>query len=79
MSNTLETNLVEAQRLADNDVKELLIIAQDSTSYGSDLKPKSSLHELLDLLDKINNIEWIICIMLIHLIYIKKLLKDFLT
>ena len=59
MSNTLETNLVEAQRLADNGVKELLIIAQDSTSYGSDLKPKSSLHELLDLLDKINNIEWI--------------------
>ena len=50
MSNTLETNLVEAQRLADNGVKELLIIAQDSTSYGSDLKPKSSLQYLLQFL-----------------------------
>ncbi len=58
-SNTLEGNLIEAQRLADNGVKELLIIAQDSTSYGWDLSPKSSLHELLDVIDKIDSLEWV--------------------
>jgi len=50
-------NLLEAQRLADNGIKELLVIAQDSTSYGWDLNPKSSLHELLDVLDKVNNLD----------------------
>ena len=58
-SNTLEGNLVEAQRLADSGVKELLIIAQDSTSYGWDLNPKASLHELLDVIDKIDALEWV--------------------
>ena len=59
VSNTMENNLLEAQRLADNGIKELLVIAQDSTSYGWDLNPKSSLHELLDVLDKVNNLDWI--------------------
>ena len=59
VSNTLEGNLIEAQRLADNGVKEILIIAQDTTSYGWDLSPKSSLHELLDVLDGIANIDWV--------------------
>ena len=59
VSNTLEGNLIEAQRLADNGVKEILIIAQDTTSYGWDLTPKSSLHELLDVLDGIANIDWV--------------------
>tara|TARA_B100000579_G_scaffold177402_1_gene144578 strand:+ start:5017 stop:6318 length:1302 start_codon:yes stop_codon:yes gene_type:complete len=58
-SNTLEGNLIEAQRLADSGVKELLIIAQDSTSYGWDLSPKASLHELLDVIDKIDALEWV--------------------
>ena len=40
------------QNLADRGVKELLVIAQDTTSYGWDLNPKSSLHELIDVLDK---------------------------
>ena len=38
-SDTLEQNLIEAQNLADRGVKELLIIAQDTTSYGWDLSP----------------------------------------
>ena len=59
VSSTLENNLIEAQRLADNGVKELLLIAQDTTSYGWDLNPKSSLHDLLDILDNIDNIDWI--------------------
>ena len=58
-SSTLEQNLIEAQMLADRGVKELLIIAQDTTSYGWDLNPKSSLHELCDVLDKVNGLEWI--------------------
>jgi len=59
ISNTLEQNLIEAQNLADQGVKELLIIAQDTTTYGWDLKPKSSLHELMQLMDKVDGIEWI--------------------
>ena len=53
MSNILEQNLIEAQMLADRGVKELLVIAQDTTSYGWDLNPKSSLHELLDVLNNV--------------------------
>src|SRR6266446_5104945 len=37
----------EARRLAGNGVRELNLIAQDLTAYGRDLKPKSSLAELL--------------------------------
>ena len=42
----------EAQRLAENGVKELLIIAQDSTSYGWDLPEKKYLSDLIYALDK---------------------------
>ena len=59
VSNTMENNLLEAQRLADSGIKELLIIAQDTTSYGWDLSPKSSLHELLDILDNVDSLEWV--------------------
>jgi len=59
VSSTLEGNLLETQRLVDNGIRELLIIAQDTTSYGWDLSPKSSLHELLDILDNIDNLDWI--------------------
>ena len=59
VSSTLEGNLIEAQRLADNGVKEILVIAQDTTSYGWDLSPKSSLHELLDVLDGVDDIDWV--------------------
>ena len=59
VSDTLEKNLIEAQRLVDNGVKELLIIGQDTTSYGWDLSPKSSLHELLDVLDNVKGLDWL--------------------
>ena len=59
VSDTLEKNLLEAQRLVDSGVKELLLIAQDTTSYGWDLNPKSSLHELLDVLDNVKGLEWL--------------------
>ena len=47
-SQPIEWNIMEAQRLADSGVKELLVIAQDTTSYGWDLTPRAPLHELLD-------------------------------
>ena len=59
VSDTLEKNLIEAQRLVDSGVKELLIIGQDTTSYGWDLSPKSSLHELLDVLDNVKGLDWL--------------------
>ncbi len=59
VSKPVEENVLEAQRLADSGVKELLVIAQDSTSYGWDLPKKSSLHELMDKLDNITGLEWI--------------------
>ncbi len=58
-SSTLEQNLLDAQNLVNQNVKELLVIAQDTTSYGWDLNPKSSLHELMDVLDKVKGLEWI--------------------
>ena len=58
-SQPLKWNVQEAQRLASRGVKELLIIAQDSTSYGWDASPKTSLHELFTELDKIDGIEWL--------------------
>ena len=58
-SQPLRWNVQEAERLASRGIKELLVIAQDSTSYGWDLSPKTSLHELMVQLDDIKGLEWI--------------------
>ncbi len=49
----------EARALADWGVKELILIAQDTTFYGWDLDKKSSLVYLLEQLEKIDKLEWI--------------------
>ncbi len=49
----------ETQLLAQKGVKELLVIAQDLSSYGLDIYGKQSLAELLEELVKIDGIEWI--------------------
>ena len=49
----------EARKLADKGVKELILIAQDSTYYGIDLYGKRTLAELLRRLCRIEGIEWI--------------------
>ena len=49
----------EAELLAGRGVKELIVIAQDSTSYGLDLYRKRSLSKLLAELHAIDGIEWI--------------------
>lgn len=55
----METLEEEARRLADKGVKELMIIAQDSTYYGIDLYGERRLAELLTRLCRIEGIEWI--------------------
>ena len=55
----VELLLEEAQKLASEGVKELIVIAQDTTYYGLDLYGKRSLAVLLDSLSKIEGIEWI--------------------
>jgi ribosomal protein S12 methylthiotransferase len=59
ISKPIETIITEAKNLARNGVKELLLIAQDSTYYGLDVNKKRNLAELLDQLAGVEGIEWI--------------------
>lgn len=59
VSRPMEELVLEAKNLAKNGVKELLIIAQDSTYYGLDIYKKRNLAELLDKLADVEGIEWI--------------------
>lgn len=58
-SRSIESIVEEAKHLAKNGVKELILIAQDTTRYGIDLYGKYCLHELLEELVKIEDIHWI--------------------
>jgi len=49
----------EVENLVEMGVKEINLIGQDTTLYGSDLHPASSLEELLRTLTKIDKLEWI--------------------
>ena len=55
----MEHLLEEAQNLADGGVKELILVAQETTLYGTDIYGKKSLHLLLKELCKIKGIRWI--------------------
>ena len=57
-SRSIDSIMWEAEKLSDQGVKELLIIAQDTTSYGWDLKPKQYLNNLVEELDRLD-FEWI--------------------
>ena len=58
-SRKIEDVLEEAEQLAKKGVKELVVIAQDTTKYGIDLYGKPCLAELLEKLCKINGFKWI--------------------
>ena len=58
-SRKIEDIVKEAKMLADKGVAEIILIAQDTTSYGIDLYSKPSLDKLLYELNKIENISWI--------------------
>lgn len=59
VSQPIEKLVQEAQHLAKNGVKELILIAQDLTYYGLDIYKKRNLAELLEALVKVEGIEWI--------------------
>lgn len=58
-SNPMEEVIKEAEYLVDNGVREINLIAQDTTRYGEDLYGKSKLPELLTELCKIENLRWL--------------------
>ncbi|EDP70361.1 2-methylthioadenine synthetase [Flavobacteriales bacterium ALC-1] len=58
-STPIEEIVIEAEKLAANGVKELILIAQDLTYYGLDLYKKRNLAELLENLVKVEGIDWI--------------------
>lgn len=58
-SRTIEDCVSEAKRLADRGVTELIVVAQDTTAYGTDIYGKPMLTELLKELVKIEKLHWI--------------------
>ncbi len=58
-SRPLESCIEEAKWLADEGVKEIIVVAQDITRYGEDLYGESRLAQLVDEISKIESIEWI--------------------
>lgn len=59
VSREMDEILNEAKMLAKKGIKELIVIAQDTTKYGVDIYGESKLAELLEKLGKIDGIEWI--------------------
>ncbi|WP_196889267.1 30S ribosomal protein S12 methylthiotransferase RimO [Aureivirga sp. CE67] len=58
-SQPIENLVIEAQKLAEKGITELMLIAQDLTYYGLDLYKKRALADLLKELVKVEGIEWI--------------------
>ncbi len=59
ISRSIESLVLEAEKLAAKGVKELILIAQDLTFYGLDLYGERRLNDLLKALVKVEGIEWI--------------------
>ena len=59
ISRKMEDVLEEAEKLAKSGIKEIIVIAQDTTKYGLDLYGESKLAELLEKLCKIEGFKWI--------------------
>ena len=58
-SRTIEDCVKEAEKLAQSGVKELIVVAQDTTAYGTDIYGQPRLAELLSRLAKIDKLHWI--------------------
>lgn len=71
----METVLTEARQLAASGVRELIIVAQDTTYYGIDMYGRPRLAELLAELDQVEGIEWI-RLMYFYPMYIDQPLLD---
>ena len=59
ISRPMEEILKEAEKLAKQGIKEIIVIAQDTTKYGIDLYGESKLAELLEALEKTEGLKWI--------------------
>lgn len=55
----IEELVAQARELVINGVKELILVAQETTLYGIDIYKEKSLHKLLDELNKIDGLFWI--------------------
>lgn len=55
----IEELVTQAKELVSNGVKELILVAQETTLYGIDIYKEKSLHKLLDELNKIDGLFWI--------------------
>lgn len=58
-STPIEELVIEAEKLAEKGIKEIMLIAQDLTYYGLDIYKKRALASLLEALAKVDGIEWI--------------------
>ncbi|MEG1782064.1 MAG: 30S ribosomal protein S12 methylthiotransferase RimO [Oscillospiraceae bacterium] len=58
-SRSMESCLEEARWLADEGVKEIIVVAQDITAYGEDLYKESRLAQLITEISKIDGVQWI--------------------
>ena len=58
-SKPIEVLVEEAQNLAAAGIKELVVVAEDSTAYGLDLNKKRQIHTLLEQLAEVDGIEWV--------------------
>ena len=74
-SRKIEDIVSEAKELSENGVKELIIIAQDTTRYGKDIYGRFSLDRLLTELVKIDGIHWI----RLHYFYPEAITDELLT
>lgn len=59
VSRPIESLVTEAQQLARTGIKEIVLVAQELTGYGTDLGMKNGLLELIDRIEPIEGIEWI--------------------
>ena len=59
VSKPIDQVVDEARRLAEEGVRELILVAQDTSYYGIDLTGKPQLAELVGQLDRLDRIEWI--------------------
>lgn len=58
-SRPIENIIEEAEKLAQKGVSEIVLVAQDTTSYGIDIYEKPSLAKLLSELENVDGIQWI--------------------
>ena len=58
-SRTEEDILEEVEKLAKKGIKEIIVVAQDTTKYGTDIYGKSKLAEILHKISEVKGIEWV--------------------